>query len=165
MTQSGSQIDRDQCQVMLDACACLGLKKTGRILTQFYDRALRPAGIRSTQLPILVMLAVDESLSMGGLAERLAVDQTTLTRNLKPLEVRKLVRIDQGSDRRTKVAKLTIGGEEKIAEAMPLWGNAQAAVARSLGTQLVDLHSLLSRLLSDFAPASNQVAIEIGETP
>ena len=74
---------------ILATCACLQLRKTNRVVTQLYDEALRPIGLRSTQLPILVTLAAHGVLSLTGLADRLVLHRTTLIRNIRPLQRRR----------------------------------------------------------------------------
>ena len=74
-------------------CTCARLRRTARRLTRAYDRALRPSGLRLTQYSVLANVTRAGGLSITELAERLAMDRTTLTRNLRPLEAAGWVRV------------------------------------------------------------------------
>lgn len=114
-------------------CLNANLRRASRVVTQLYDRHLQPAGLRSTQFPILVNLALLGTLPMTALAERLVMDRTTLTRNLQPLREKGLVAVVAGKDARTRGVALTEQGRAKLAEALPHWEQAQAQVDASLG--------------------------------
>ena len=134
---------------MLATCACLQLRKATRVVTQLYDEALRPVGLRSTQLPVLVMLAAHGPLFMSDLAESLVLDRTTLIRNLRPLQRRGLIEVGRDAGERTRRATLTTAGHEAVAAAVPLWAQAQATVRDELGTgESRNLVRALSRLVS-----------------
>lgn len=114
-------------------CACHALRKAARAVTKFYDGALRPAGLRSTQFTVLVSAARTGSATMTELAEALVVDRTTLTRNLKPLRDRGLIVTVAGEDRREKHVAITDKGREVLRRAAPAWRQAQARIAGRLG--------------------------------
>ena len=134
---------------MLVTCAALNLRKAARIVTQLYDNALRPLGLRSTQLPILVTLAAHGALSVSDLADRLVLDRTTLLRNLRPLQRRGLIGVDRGEGKRSRRFTLTAAGGEAVAAALPLWAQAQARVMDGLGpTQSLRRQRSLSRVVS-----------------
>ena len=134
---------------LLALCVCLGLRKTSRRVTRMYDDALRPIGLRSTQLPILVALSLARSLPMSTLADQLEMDRTTLTRNLRPLAKRGLVEIVGGQDKRTRKVRLTLLGQEIADRAVPLWEKAQRYALEALGSdRLQELHDTMSELLS-----------------
>jgi len=83
------------------------------------------------------------------LAEQMVMDRTTLTRDLRLLEDRGLVEISPGTDRRTRVVKITNAGRRTLAKALPLWEQAQSAVVEGLSQQrwnamLEDLHAAVS---------------------
>ena len=134
---------------MLATCACLQLRKASRVVTQLYDEALRPVGLRSTQLPILVTLAADGALSVPDLADSLVLDRTTLLRNLRPPQRRGLIHVGREDGRRTHRAALTTAGHEAAAAAVPLWAQAQTRVMDELGArESLDLQRALLRLVS-----------------
>jgi DNA-binding MarR family transcriptional regulator len=104
------------------------VRRASRIITQVYDAALRPVGLVLSQFTLLVCINLMVSVPITRLAQELYMDQTTLTRNLKLLEQRGLVAIDPGEDRRVKLVSLTVEGRSILAQAMPLWEQAQAQV-------------------------------------
>ncbi len=127
------ELDTEKYVEVLASCTCLNLRKAARAVTHVFDEVLRPCGLRSTQLPVLVTLIVAGSLTMTILAEELVMDRTSLARLLKPLEVGGFISILPGEDRRVRVLSLTARGQEVVAEAMPLWEKAQGQVVRRLG--------------------------------
>ena len=134
---------------VLATCVSLQLRKATRVVTQLYDEALRPIGLRSTQLPILVTLAARGALSMTDLADSLVLDRTTLIRTLQPLQRRGLVEVGRDDGTRTRRAALTAAGRETAARAIPFWAQAQARVMDGLGPQqLPEMRRSLSRLVS-----------------
>ena len=134
---------------ILATCACLQLRKANRVTTQLYDEALRPVGLRSTQLPIIVTLAARGPLAVKDLADSLMLERTTLLRNLRPLQRRGLIEVGREDGKRTHRATLTAAGHEAAAAAVPLWARAQTRVTDELGSsESVDLRRALSRLVS-----------------
>lgn len=105
-----------------DCCLCLHVQRAARALARRFDEVLRPFGLTNGQFSLLVSLNRPEPPSMGPVASLLAMDRTTLTAALKPLERRGLVKVlkDQ-SDRRTRILKLTDNGRNLLARALPLW--------------------------------------------
>ncbi len=126
------------------ACACFNLRKAARAVTQLFDDTLQPSGLRGTQFPILAVVSLAGPETIGRLAERLVMDRTTLTRDLKPLEREGLVEIVPGEDRRTRTVTLTKRGHEALGRALPLWKKAQARIVEDLGEER--LRSLLADL-------------------
>lgn len=115
--------------------SCLGfnVRKTARLLAKAYDGAFAGCDLKSTQFPILVALHSHGALSIHRLAGMLALDRTTLTRNLGPLVRRGLVEISDGADRRTKAAAITGEGEALLQKALPQWERVQEAIKSQLG--------------------------------
>ncbi len=149
MAEATAAADIETYAEMLGTCACLQLRKATRVVTQLYDNALRPLGLRSTQLPILVTLAARGPLSVNDLADSLVLDRTTLIRTLQPLRRRGF--IDAGPDERKRSRRfaLTAAGRDAVAAAVPLWAQAQANVMDELGAgESLDLQRTLSRLVS-----------------
>lgn len=128
---------------------CMGMhvRRASRVVTQVYDAALRPVGLVLNQFTLLVFIHLVKSTSITRLAQELFTDQTTLTRNLKLLEKRGLVTIEPGDDRRVKLVSLTTEGQTLLAQALPLWEQAQAEVMQHFGQQKGQtLLSLLSEV-------------------
>ncbi len=130
-------------------CVCANLRKASRAVTQLYDEALQPAGLRATQYTLLVALSLAGSITITDLAQKLVMDRTTLTRNLTLLEHQGLVTIAPGIDQRTRMISLTNRGREALKKALPLWEQAQKRVVSGLGhnrwdTLLMDLSDVVS---------------------
>jgi DNA-binding MarR family transcriptional regulator len=115
-------------------CACFNMRKATRHLTKFYDAKLSAAGMRSTQFSLLVHIAAINDISISVLADRMVMERTTLTRNLKPLEKAGYVRVQQGADKRMRTISLTDAGMRKLAEAVPYWIEAQAEFLKRFGS-------------------------------
>jgi DNA-binding MarR family transcriptional regulator len=118
-------------------CVCATARMAARSLTRIYDRALEPAGIRTTQFSVLARLLEEGPLPLTHLAGRLAMDRTTLARDLRPLERRGLVAISVGADRRVRMAELTPAGRRVVDEVRPLWKQVQRDVRAELGPDRV----------------------------
>jgi DNA-binding MarR family transcriptional regulator len=131
------------------ACACGRLRRASRALTQLYDDAMTPAGLRITQFSLLRTLARDGPLRIGDLAARLLLDRTALSRNLDPLVAHGWVEIAPGNDARTREARVTNRGLAALESATPHWERAQKQVAARLGRDKLDvLIDVLSELES-----------------
>ncbi len=114
-------------------CTCFNVRKAARAVTRFYDDGLAPSGLKATQLTMLGAISISGPARMSDLAELLALDKTTLTRNLKLLEAAGLVAIGPGTDRRARIVALTPAGTYALERALPLWREAQRRVALHLG--------------------------------
>lgn len=117
-----------------DSCLCLHVQSAARALARRYDDALRPLGLTSGQFSLLMSLNRPEPPTMSSVANLLAMDRTTLTAALKPLERRGLVEVTVGEkDRRSRLMTLTPAGLDLLAAAMPTWERTQEEVGRLLG--------------------------------
>ena len=121
--------------------------------TRVYDRALEPAGIRTSQFSILARLLEEGPLSVTHLAGRLAMDRTTLARDLRPLERRGLVSVSVGSDRRVRMAALTAAGHRLVDDVRPLWKQVQREVRAELGPDRVGRLMAELRAATALSPA------------
>lgn len=115
------------------ACACGRLRRAARALTQLYDDAMAPAGLRVTQFSVLRSLAAGGPARISDLAARQLLDRTALSRNLDPLLGRGLVEAVRGHDARTREVAITAAGQRELRDAEPHWRRAQAEVRRRLG--------------------------------
>jgi len=107
-------------------CNCLAVRQAARYITQFYDRYLATAGLRTTQYAILARLKREGPTSINALAAELVMDRTTLGRNVRPLERDGLIAIEPDpSDRRSKVVRLTKAGDARLRRALKGWAAAQ----------------------------------------
>ncbi len=114
-------------------CTCFGLRKAARAVTQMYDQALKPSGLRATQLSLLAVTERAGPRRMAEIAELLVMDRTTLTRNLKPLLDQGLLERVAGADRRRRPIAITAKGRAALAQALPYWREAQMHMVGSLG--------------------------------
>lgn len=110
-------------------CSCFAVRRAARVITQHYDRHLRPTGLRATQFTLLTVLALGGPLPLSRVADRLGTERTTLTRNLRPLIARGFVRTKPGKDRRVQLLAITARGVAAAESALPQWREAQRAIA------------------------------------
>lgn len=116
-----------------DACLCLHVQRAARALARRFDEALRPVGLTNGQFSLLTSLNRPDPPSMAPVASLLAMDRTTLTAALKPLERRGLVRIaPDPNDRRGRLLHLTHKGQEVLASAVPIWEQTHRDVEAGL---------------------------------
>ena len=120
------------------ACACGRLRRATRALTQLYDDAMAPVGLRVTQFSLLRTLARDGPLRISELAERQLLDRTALSRNLDPLVDHGYIEVIRGDDARTREVALTRKGKAALKRAEPCWMHAQEIVAKRLGPEKLD---------------------------
>ena len=116
-----------------DTCLCLHLQRAARALARRFDDALRPLGLTSGQYSTLMSLNRPEPPSIGSVASLLAMDRTTLTRDVKLLEKLDLVEVAPGRDRRTRLVRLTDKGRVAIYHTVPLWEEAQTRMVKGMG--------------------------------
>jgi len=121
---------------LAQTCACTNLRRTSRAITNYYDSLfLAVCGLRSTQLTTLVVLHLAGPQVINALAEKLALDRTTLTRNLKVLEEGRHITLSPGSDQRTRVVTITKYGSDILRKALPVWEEAQAHITQGVGEE------------------------------
>jgi DNA-binding MarR family transcriptional regulator len=114
-----------------DHCLCLHVQRAARALARRFDDALRPFELTNGQFSLLMSLNRPEPPPMGPVASLLAMDRTTLTAALKPLERRGLVKIAQDpSDRRSRILELTEEGRRLLAHALPAWQQTHDDIER-----------------------------------
>ena len=124
------------CWQVRRTCACDQLRRVARGVTQVYDDAVLPSGLRITQLAIFVGLSTEGDLPLTVLADGLGLDRTTLTRNLKVLEDRGLIRTYQhADDARVRMVAMTLEGSRRLSAALKLWGEVQEDVEARFGRE------------------------------
>ena len=116
-------------------CSCVNLRMASRAVTQLYDSLLQPSGLKATQFGLLVALSATGEAPLTRVAQAMVMDRTTLTRNLRPLVDRGLVRVKPGEDRRSRMISLTGKGEKSLKTALPLWEKAQKKIIEGLGPE------------------------------
>jgi DNA-binding MarR family transcriptional regulator len=116
----------------VEDCTCFNLRKATRVVTQLFDDVMQPTGLRATQFTLLAAISATGTIAIRQLANFLVMDRTTLTRNLKPLEAKRLIKIVPGEDRRTRTLTLTDKGKKTYEKSLPVWRQAQAEVVERL---------------------------------
>jgi len=131
-----------------DRCVCLFLQRAARAAARRFDEALRPHGLTNGQFSLLMALNRDEPAGLGSLAALLAMDRTTLTANLKPLERRGLVRsLADPADARRRRLRLTPAGRRLLVSALPIWQRMEEAEEQMVGlAEAPGFRALLARL-------------------
>ena len=126
-------VSRETTLHVRDTCVCLHLQRAARAVARRFDDVFRPLGITSGQFSLLMSLNRPDPPTIGRLAERFAMDRTTLTANLKPLERRGLVTITvDKNDRRSRRLSLTAAGRALLVAAVPIWKRTHAALDRQI---------------------------------
>ncbi|MFA6265930.1 MAG: MarR family winged helix-turn-helix transcriptional regulator [Pseudolabrys sp.] len=112
-----------------DACLCLHVQRAARALARRFDEVLRPLDLTSGQFSLLTSLNRPQPPTMGSVADLLAMDRTTLTANLKPLERRGLIEVAvDKDDKRSRRLVITAAGRALLAKAYPIWREAHTAL-------------------------------------
>src|SRR5580698_10578035 len=116
-----------------DCCLCLHIQRAARVVARRFDDALRPFELTNGQFSLLMSLNRPEPAPMAAVASLLAVDRTTLTAALKPLERRDLVKVTADpEDRRSRLITLTVQGMTLLARAVPVWERTHEEVEAML---------------------------------
>jgi DNA-binding MarR family transcriptional regulator len=116
-----------------DNCLCLHVQRAARALARRFDEELRPLGLTQGQFSLLTSLNRPEAPTIGSVSNLLAMDRTTLTANLKPLERRGLIKVAvDKEDRRSRRLSLTAKGKTLLAAAAPIWEQTHAETERLL---------------------------------
>ena len=114
-----------------DTCLCLHIQRAARAVARRFDDALRPLGLTNGQFSLLMSLNRPKPLGIGSVAALLAMDRTTLTANLKPLERRGLVTVSvDEKDRRNRLMTLTPAGRALLVSAVPVWERTHVEIER-----------------------------------
>ncbi len=144
-------------------CNNAALRKATRRVSQLYDSMLAPAGVRSTQRSILLNIARFGSPTLGQLAASLVLDRSALGHNLRPLERDGLIELYvDPADRRSRLAKLTGKGEDKLRETAALWQAAQDRFESKFG---VARAKALREALAIIAAEEFDAAVELQSHP
>jgi len=114
-----------------DACLCLHVQRAARALGRRFDDVLRPLNLTHGQFSLLMSLNRPEAPSIGSVAALLAMDRTTLTANLKPLERRGLLKVAvDKEDKRSRRLVVTSAGRALLSKAFPIWKKTHAEAER-----------------------------------
>lgn len=132
---NAADVPYETTHLIRDCCLCLHVQRAARALARRFDVALRPLDLTNGQFSLLMALNRPKPAGIVAVASLLAMDRTTLTAALKPLERRGLVRATADpEDRRSRLLSLTSKGRRLLARAVPLWQHTHREVEGSLAT-------------------------------
>jgi len=143
---AGAKSLRRDARALIEGCAGWNSRLAARRITQFLEAALAPTGLGVAQLGLLAQIAAAEDDTLGALARRSGLEQSTLSRNLRTLEADGLIEIAAvEADQRRRAVWLTEAGARRLEAAIPLWKRAQGRLARDVAA--------LARRLAEAAEA------------
>lgn len=138
MEKHSVQQERERIAQLAAMCVCSNLRRASRAVTNYYDSCVgQVSDLRVSQLIVLVVLYLAGPQTIHELAEMMALDRTTVGRNLRPLAQQGLLTLMSGSDQRTRVVTLTAQGEQTILDVLPQWEQAQAHMVAGMGQEQV----------------------------
>ena len=138
----GQKLDLSECQ----SCVCFAVRRAARAITQYYDRYLRPSGLRTTQFTLLALLAQTGEVSLNKAADRLGMERTTLTRNIRPLLLKSFITVSSGEDRRLRLIAITEKGLSAVRRALPYWRKAQRTVSGQVPSETMKTLAEVGRM-------------------
>lgn len=154
MEQSQDNQERERIALLAATCVCTNLRRASRALTNYYDGLLgQISNLRVSQIAVLVVLYLTGPQTINELAEKLALDRTTLATNLKPLARQGLLTVASGRDHRTRIVTLTPKGEHELVRVLPQWEQAQAQVVAGMDQE--QMSALLAQLTAVAARTQN----------
>jgi len=133
-------------------CTCFRIRSAARRITAIYTQHLAPTGLKISQFSLLGFVSSEGPVAIGRLADLLATDRTTLTRNLRPLLRGGLIARARSGDRRRHELVATPAGRALFRRALPLWAEAEREVRRAMGDTLAaDLRGAIDRAMARLA--------------
>ncbi|ASG22817.1 MarR family winged helix-turn-helix transcriptional regulator [Nitrospirillum viridazoti] len=160
-----SDVDRDAFRTIAAECPGFQARATARAITRYHNACFRPLGLTAEQFSLMVGIGAAEGVTLVELALSAGVDTTTLSRNIQNLEKRGWVYADGGRGRAGKRLSLTASGHHLLAEALPVWRQAQAELSRRLGNDQLQLVRRAMVALAVVAEPSSPTAPEGVEQP
>ena len=145
------------------ACTCGRLRRATRALTQLYDAAMAPSGLRVTQFSLLSTLAHEGPITISALASRQLLDRTALSRNLDPLMEKGLVKVVRGRDARTKEVAISRKGSAALRTAEPYWMRVQKEVTKRVGADKLDALVAMLHDLEALHPGASAAGSHINQ--
>ena len=131
------------------ACIAVRLRLLNRVVTNFYDEALRPLGLKVSQLNILIVTAKLGLARPAQVCDLLQLDASTLSRNVKPLQAHGWLEVVPEEDARAQPFRLTPQGKRLIEKAVPAWQEAQRRATELLGEEGIALLDRAARKLRE----------------
>lgn len=127
--------DKKNSRVMDSHCVCFNLRRTARLVTQRYERALRSCGVKATQFSVLATARNNDGIPLTKMARLLGMDRTSLTRTLNVMVKKGLVIVKTGDDKRGRQISITPMGVKVLEDAIVIWRNVQTEVVESMGQE------------------------------
>jgi DNA-binding MarR family transcriptional regulator len=156
---------RDALQNASEQCVCLHTRMAARAVTRAYDAALAPLGLEATQFTLLGAIAANPTRSVTEMADRLALERTSLSRNLAVLSKRGLILAGSTKGRSVTYA-VTEAGQSLLAAALPLWRKVQSSLEGQIGeTSWTKMRHSLRQLRQGVAPAAGVKALDHQSIP
>jgi DNA-binding MarR family transcriptional regulator len=128
-------MNKDELEAVLDSCPCFRARAAARRITRDYDEAFKSLGIKSTQFSLLAIIKGKAPSSITAMAEKLAMERTSLIRTLELMESKGLVSLAEEVYRRERKISITKKGEEVLEKAIPLWQQMQNKFAQRIGAE------------------------------
>jgi DNA-binding MarR family transcriptional regulator len=132
-----------------DICLCTGLRQAAHAMTEIYDEALAPSGLKITMFRVIRRQSEAGEPTISELAGIVGLDRSSLGRNLKVLEREQLVTLIGGADERSKVVQLTDKGRKALKTALPLWRSVQQRMKSTLGAEQDAVFRVLSMVQAE----------------
>ena len=129
------------------SCVAARLRLVNRVVTNYYDDALRPLGLKVSQLNILIVTAKLGLARPAQVCDILQLDASTLSRNVKPLQAHGWLEVVPDEDARAQPFRLTLQGKRLIEKAVPAWEQAQRQATQLLGDEGIALLEKAARKL------------------
>jgi DNA-binding MarR family transcriptional regulator len=142
---------RQQDAVSRIASGCLAgrARLINREITNIYETALRPLGLRVSQLSILVMIGTHEPITPGEIGRILRIEKSTMSRNVERMRAKGWIKTESADDGRAQLLRLTARGRKLVERALPYWEEAQQQAHKRLGAAKVDaIHSIASAFMA-----------------
>jgi DNA-binding MarR family transcriptional regulator len=137
MDGAQNKLRLSDCLGIEKSCVALNLRRAERVVSQIYDNALRPVGLKSTQFSLLVTIRAMQPATLSRIADHIDMDRTTLTRNLEVLLASGLVSTIRGEDLRERVVSITDKGDAALVSALPIWSATQERLSLKAGRQSI----------------------------
>lgn len=134
------------------SCSCFAARRTARAITQHYEGHMKPTGLTVTQFTLLAMLSLSGPQPLSRFADRVGLERTTLTRNLRQLRARGWVTESATGDRRVRLLAITKRGTNAARKALPHWRDAQKSIALRLGADTITALAATSKAAAESDP-------------
>ena len=122
-------------ETIASECIAVRIRLLNRTVTSIFDEALRPLGVKVSQLNVLIVVAKRGPMPPGDVARRLNMEKSTLSRNVDRMRARGWLKVSEGESGRKQILELGPAGRKLIEKSLPFWKKAQAQTEALLGQQ------------------------------